>query len=242
MTLLQALQAQGAGSRKVCLAIIADGEAFINGEACTNPKQSIEDAQSVSFMFDGDLCSWLDRIVIVMHKPLGYECSAKPSHHPSILDLLPAIHLARNVQPVGRLDVDTSGLLLLTDDGQLIQQLTHPKKHVPKTYRVTTVAPINDMQLTALLQEIELNDEPRPVKALSVERTDDHCLSLVIDEGRYHQVRRMIAAVGNRVDTLSRSHIGAFVLPEDLTPGQWRSVDDAMLAQIQTTKTIPIDA
>jgi 16S rRNA pseudouridine516 synthase len=234
MTLLQALQAQGAGSRKVCLAIIADGEAFIDGIACTNPKQIINDPQTVSFMFDDDLCHWQDRIVIMMHKPLGYECSAKPSHHPSVLDLLPAIHLARNVQPVGRLDVDTSGLLLLTDDGQLIHQLTHPKRHVPKTYQITTIDAIDQAQIDALWQEIQLNDEPKPVKALSVAQTGTHRLSLVIDEGRYHQVRRMIAAVGNRVETLSRSHIGVFALPDDLPSGQWRSVDDSMLVQIQT--------
>jgi len=234
MTLLQVLQAQGAGSRKVCLAIIADGEAFINGQACTNPKQSIDDPSTVSFMFDDELCHWQDRIVIMMHKPLGYECSAKPSHHPSVLDLLPAIHLARNVQPVGRLDVDTSGLLLLTDDGQLIHQLTHPKRHVPKTYHITTVDALDQTQIEALWQEIQLNDEPKPVKALSVEQTGTHSLSLVIDEGRYHQVRRMIAAVGNRVDTLSRSHIGNFQLPDDLAAGQWRNVSEETLTQIQS--------
>lgn len=161
----------------------------------------------------------------MMHKPLGYECSAKPQYHPSVLDLLPSIYRARGVQPVGRLDVDTSGLLLLTDDGQLIHQLTHPKRYVPKTYRVTTVDPLDETQIKALWQEIALNDEPKPVKAISVQQENDYELLLVIDEGRYHQVRRMLAAVGNRVDKLVRVQMGALRLPDDLPAGQWRAVE-----------------
>lgn len=224
MTLLQALQSQGVGSRKQCLALIERGHALVNGVPCLLPKQQVVPEQ-VSFYFDDELCIWQDRIIIMMHKPLGYECSAKPQHHPSVLDLLPSIYRARGVQPVGRLDVDTSGLLLLTDDGQLIHQLTHPKRHVPKTYRVTTVDPLNETQIKALWQEIALNDEPKPVKAISVQQEGDYELLLVIDEGRYHQVRRMLAAVGNRVDKLTRVQMGALRLPEDLPAGQWRAVE-----------------
>lgn len=226
MTLLQAIQSQGVGSRKQCLALIEQGHALVDGVVCLKPKQPVLPEQ-VTFYYDDELCVWQDRIVIMMHKPLGYECSAKPQHHPSVLDLLPSIYRARGVQPVGRLDVDTSGLLLLTDDGQLIHRLTHPKRHVPKTYRVTTRDPLNEAQINALWQEIELNDEPRPVKAISVQQTDSHELLLVIDEGRYHQVRRMLAAVGNSVDKLARIQMGTLPLSDDLVAGSWQAIEEA---------------
>jgi 16S rRNA pseudouridine516 synthase len=226
MTLLQAIQSQGIGSRKQCLALIERGHALVDGVVCLKAKQPVLPEQ-VSFYYDDALCAWKDRMVIMMHKPLGYECSAKPQHHPSVLDLLPSIYRARGVQPVGRLDVDTSGLLLLTDDGQLIHRLTHPKRHVPKTYRVTTRDSLNETQINALWQEIELNDEPRPVKAISVQQVASNELLLVIDEGRYHQVRRMLAAVGNGVDKLARIQMGALHLTDDLQPGAWRSIEEA---------------
>lgn len=228
MTLLQAIQSQGVGSRKQCLALIERGHALVDGALSVNPKQVVLPEQ-VTFYYDDELCFWQDRIVIMMHKPLGYECSAKPQHHPSVLDLLPSIYRARGVQPVGRLDVDTSGLLLLTDDGQLIHRLTHPKRHVPKTYRVTTREALSETQINALWQEIELNDEPRPVKALSVQQTATQELLLVIDEGRYHQVRRMLAAVGNAVDQLARIQMGALTLPDDLLPSHWRAIEESAI-------------
>jgi 16S rRNA pseudouridine516 synthase len=226
MTLLQAIQSQGVGSRKHCLALIERGHALVDGEVCVKPKTPVFPEQ-VSFYFDDELCVWQERIVVMMHKPLGYECSARPQHHPSVLDLLPSIYRARGVQPVGRLDVDTSGLLLLTDDGQLIHRLTHPKRHVPKTYHVTTRDPVTETQIKALWQEIELNDDPKPVKAVSVQQTASHELLLVIDEGRYHQVRRMLAAVGNSVDKLVRIQMGTLPLPDDLPPGAWRNIEEA---------------
>lgn len=226
MTLLQAIQSQGVGSRKQCLALIERGHALVDGEVCVKPKTPVLPEQ-VSFYFDDELCVWQERIVVMMHKPLGYECSARPQHHPSVLDLLPSIYRARGVQPVGRLDVDTSGLLLLTDDGQLIHRLTHPKRHVPKTYHVTTRDPVTETQIKALWQEIELNDDPKPVKAVSVQQTASHELLLVIDEGRYHQVRRMLAAVGNSVDKLVRIQMGTLPLPDDLPPGAWRNIEEA---------------
>jgi 16S rRNA pseudouridine516 synthase len=228
MTLLQALQSQGIGSRKFCLAIIDDGKAFIDGDVCIKSKQKV-DPERVTFLFEGELCTWQERIVIMLHKPLGYECSARPQFHPSVLELLPAVYRARGVQPIGRLDVDTSGLLILTDDGQLIHQITHPKRHVSKVYEVTTIDPITPEQLTGLMSEIELNDEPRPVHALEVALLDTHKVKLVIDEGRYHQVRRMLAAVGNRVDKLERTQVGNLRLPTDLAARQWIAIDEAMI-------------
>lgn len=229
MTLLQVIQSQGVGSRKHCLALVASGQVMVNGTVCTQAKQVIHDPVQVSFYIDGELYTYQERILIAMHKPLGYECSAKPHHHPSVLSLLPNYYRMRGVQPVGRLDVDTSGLLLLTDDGQLIHRLTHPKRHIHKTYYVTTKDALTEVQLHQLHQEIQLNHDPKPVHAISVTSCGTHALQLVIDEGRYHQVRRMIAAVGNAVDCLIRTQYANYVLPETLAAGHWQLITEDML-------------
>jgi 16S rRNA pseudouridine516 synthase len=165
----------------------------------------------------------------MLHKPAGYECSQKPRHHPSVLTLLPPPLRTRGVQPVGRLDEDTTGLLLLTDDGTLIHRLTSPKHHVPKVYEATAKHELTDEQLQRLLDGVVLDDDPQPVRALAAERVAPQHLRLTLAEGRYHQVKRMLAAVGNRCEALHRSRFGRLVLPADLAPGGWRWVDPADL-------------
>ncbi|HWH84393.1 MAG TPA: pseudouridine synthase, partial [Burkholderiaceae bacterium] len=128
----------------------------------------------------------------------------------------------RGLQPIGRLDADTTGLLLLTDDGALIHRLTSPKKHVPKVYEVGTTEPVTDAQIEALRRGVQLHDEPLPVRAAAAERSGERALQMTLVEGKYHQVKRMVAAAGNTVRTLHRSHYGVLALPGDLAPGQWR--------------------
>jgi 16S rRNA pseudouridine516 synthase len=146
----------------------------------------------------------------------------KPRHHPSVMSLLPLPLRVRGLQPVGRLDEDTTGLLLLTDDGALIHRLTSPKHKVPKVYEVTARHPVDARQLQALRDGVVLDDDPAPARALDARTEGDHRLLLTLAEGRYHQVKRMVAAVGNRCDALHRSRFGALVLPTDLPAGQWR--------------------
>jgi 16S rRNA pseudouridine516 synthase len=131
------------------------------------------------------------------------------------------------MQAIGRLDEDTTGLLLFTDDGQLLHRWTSPRHHVPKVYDVGCRHPVDDAQLERLRQGVVLHEDPRPALALAAERWDGalpglHGLRLTLAEGRYHQVKRMLAAVGNRVDTLHRSRFGEFELPSDLPAGHWR--------------------
>jgi 16S rRNA pseudouridine516 synthase len=144
-----------------------------------------------------------------------------------VLTLLPLPLRRRGVQPVGRLDADTTGLLLLTDDGALIHRWTHPKRHLPKVYEVTVKHPLDDAQLQALRSGVVLADDPQPVRAEAAEATGTHTLRLTITEGRYHQVKRMLAAAGNRVEALHRSGFGALVLPPDLQSGHWRWLQPA---------------
>ncbi len=164
---------------------------------------------------------------MLLHKPLGYECSTKPRHHPSVLALLPAPLRERGVQPVGRLDADTTGLLLLTDDGTLIHRLTSPKHHVAKVYEVTCKHDLAPDTVARLLAGVVLDDDPRPVRASACEAVSERQLRLTLTEGRYHQVKRMVAAAGNRVQALHRSAFGAWTLPADLAPGAWRWADPA---------------
>ncbi|HKX43792.1 MAG TPA: 16S rRNA pseudouridine(516) synthase, partial [Burkholderiaceae bacterium] len=146
----------------------------------------------------------------------------KPKHHPSVMSLLPPPLRVRDVQPVGRLDEDTTGLLLLTDDGALIHRLTSPKKHVAKVYEVGCADPVGDAACAALIGGVVLRDDPQPVRAAACERTGERTLRLTLLEGKYHQVKRMIAATGNAVTSLHRSRYGALTLPDDLAPGHWR--------------------
>jgi 16S rRNA pseudouridine516 synthase len=173
----------------------------------------------------------------MLHKPTGTECSQKPSTWPSIYTLLPGPLRTRpqkaavqGVQAVGRLDQDTTGLLLLTDDGKFIHRMSSPKHHVPKVYEVTTKYEILPDQVDRLLAGVVLDDDPKPVKAAACEAVAPLHLRLTLTEGKYHQVKRMVAAVGNRVEGLHRSAIGGLSLPDDLAPGQWRWLGAADLA------------
>lgn len=130
---------------------------------------------------------------------------------------------------MGRLDQDTTGMLLLSDDGQFIHRLSSPKKHVSKVYQVTTKHPVDDIQVSKLLAGVVLDDDPKPVRAANCIVVDSNRLDMTLTEGKYHQVKRMIAAVGNRVEGLHRSRIGGMDLPADLAPGQWRWLNAAEL-------------
>jgi 16S rRNA pseudouridine516 synthase len=135
----------------------------------------------------------------------------------------------QGVQAVGRLDQDTTGMLLLSDDGQFIHKMSSPKKHVPKVYRVRAKHPVDGKQVARLLEGVVLDDDPKPVNASACELVDSHTLDLTLTQGKYHQVKRMLAAVGNRVEGLHRSKIGDMDLPPDLAPGHWRWLDEADL-------------
>jgi len=224
MQIAQILFTQGFGTRRICAGIVAAGRVRIGGRIVDDPHADI-DTEGLSFEVEGRPWRYMERALLMLHKPTGYECSQKPRHHPSVLTLLPPPLRTRGVQPVGRLDEDTTGLLLLTDDGALIHRLTSPKWHLPKVYEVGTKHPVTDEQIGRLLHGVVLDDDPAPVRAAGCERAGDRALRLTLTEGKYHQVKRMVAAAGNRVETLHRSRFGALDLPADLPPGGWCWVD-----------------
>lgn len=201
--------------------MIRDERVAIAGNLLADPFADIPTAGLVFTVDDVDwpFCEFAS---VLLHKPAGYECSRKPQHHPSVLELLPLPLRERGVQPIGRLDEDTTGLLLLTDDGQLNHQLSSGKRKVPKVYLATVKHPLDAGQIGQLLAGVLLHDEPQPVAAAAAEIVDELHLRLTVTEGKYHQVKRMVAAVGNRVEALHREALAELLLPPDLAPGQWR--------------------
>jgi 16S rRNA pseudouridine516 synthase len=221
MRLTQILFSQGFGNRRVCLGLVQRGDVSVGGQVLDDPDIEL-DITDLVLQVQGSLWPYRAQAVVLMHKPAGYECSQKPRHHPGVMSLLPAPLRTRGLQPIGRLDEDTTGLLLFTDDGQLIHRLTSPRHHVPKIYEVGTKHAIDEAQLQRLRDGVVLDDDPAPVRAAAAESTGETSLRLTLTEGKYHQVKRMLAAVGNRVETLHRSEFGALKLGAELPAGKWR--------------------
>ena len=219
MFLEKMLQSQGFGSRKHCQQLIKNGAVSIEGEKIDQPKHKL-DLNNLSFSVYDQHFEYREKVYIALNKPQGYECSHQATHHFSVFDFFNDVLMNRGLQCVGRLDQDTSGLLLLTDDGQFLQALTHPKKHVAKVYQMQTVDPLTEQQILQLQQGVELHNESGIFAATNVVQLAENELQVTIHQGVYHQVKRMLAAVGNKVERLQRQQIGALTLPE-LEQGKW---------------------
>lgn len=230
MQLDRLLQSQGFGSRKECRQLIRNGWLTINGERIEDPFLEVEPA-GFRFEVDDEPWEFREKAYLMLNKPEGYECSREPMFNKGVFTLLPDPLVERGVQPVGRLDSDTTGLLLLSDDGQFIHALTAPKRKVAKTYRVTLKHAADTTLVQKLLDGVWLNDETEATRAVSAELVAPTVLHLAISEGKYHQVKRMVAAAGNRVEALRRVAVGGLALPDDLAEGAWRwlSADELAL-------------
>jgi 16S rRNA pseudouridine516 synthase len=233
------LYSQGFGTRRICAGLVEQGHVRVGARVIDDPA---EDFETQGFVFNVDGVDWEfhDKAYLMLHKPAGIECSQKPSTYPSVYSLLPAPLRQRpsktatqGVQAIGRLDADTTGLLLLSDDGAFIHRMSSPKRHVPKVYEVEAKHAVTAQQVAKLAAGVVLEDDPKPVRAADCEITGERTLRLTLTEGKYHQVKRMVAAVGNRVEKLHRSRIGALELPADLAPGQWRWLRQADLAKLR---------
>ena len=234
MQLQEILYTQGFGTRRVCAGLVQQGFVTVDGMTVRDPLVDLpardgQPLEGMAFTVQGTAWAFHEKAYLMLHKPSATECSQKPSTYPSIYTLLPSpLRLRPNkgavqgVQAIGRLDQDTTGLLLLTDDGQFIHRMGSPKHHVPKVYEVTTKHPVDDVQVAKLLAGVVLDDDPKPVRAAACEAVGPLHLRLTLTEGKYHQVKRMLAAVGNRVEGLHRSRIGGLELSADLPVGQWR--------------------
>ena len=226
----------GYGSRAEVARLAARGRVMLDGAALRDAGRRIALAPDLTarLTVEGAPLDPLPGVVVMLHKPVGLTCSHRDDG-PLVHDLLPDRWRRRSpaISSVGRLDKDTSGLLLLTDDGDLLHRIISPKRHVPKTYRATLARPLDGTEAAAFAAgTLMLKGETAPLAPATLEPLTQTQALLTITEGRYHQVRRMFAAVGNHVTALHRERLGGLTLPEDLAPGQWRLLDAEAVARI----------
>ena len=220
----------GVASRRAAEAIVAEGRVTVDGEVVTDPARNVGDSTHIAL--DGRRVETEPREVHALNKPAGVVSTARDTHgRPTVVQL---VRSRRRLYPVGRLDADTTGLILLTDDGELAYRLTHPSFEVPKTYRaVVRNPPVREPALRRLREGVELEDgRTSPAK---VRRIAPGELELTIHEGRKRQVRRMCEAVGHRVESLERVAFGPLRLGT-LPPGGHRRLTPAELERLRKPK------
>jgi 23S rRNA pseudouridine2605 synthase len=234
MRLAKYLAHAGVASRRAAERLIADGRVTVGGQTVTDPARDVDESGDVRF--DGRPVGPESREVFALNKPAGVVSTARDTHgRPTVVSLIPS---ERRLYPVGRLDADTTGLILLTNDGELANQLTHPRYEVPKTYiaRVEP-APVSERSLRALREGVELDDGV--TSPASARQRAPGVLEITIAEGRKRQVRRMAEAVGHRVVTLERVAFGPLRL-ERLEPGAHRRLSAAEIERLRkAAATIP---
>ena len=211
-------------SRTDAKKLIKTGNVSVNGHVYRKTDSAINPTQDQIQLFDQTLSSPQARY-LMLHKPEGVICANEDSEHPTVLDLInePKKY---SLQIVGRLDKDTTGLVLLTDDGQWNHKVTSPNKGCTKTYRVKLKHPLKGDEVEQFKNGLLLKSETKKTRPATLIINDEFHATLSISEGRYHQVKRMFGAVGNRVETLHRQSIGAINLDPELTPGDYRPLTD----------------
>ncbi len=193
----------------------------VEGNIVTDPRFVV--AETTVVEIDGELLRKATARYFMLNKPEGYVSATKDRRHLTVLELLDEDNLDR-LHIAGRLDIDTTGLLLITDDGQWSHRVTSPNSQCKKTYWLEAADPISPEAVARIEQGILLDNEKRPTLPATIELIDEHAARLSISEGKYHQVKRMLAAVGNKVDKLHRERIGAIILDDNLMPGEYREL------------------
>lgn len=219
LALCRILQQQGFGSRRDCCRLVWDGYVSIQGVIQTDANAEIK-LEGLRLNIAGKEWIYRPRLFVKLNKPAGYECTRQSDFHESVMALFPPQFIERGLQPAGRLDVDTSGLLLLSDQGDFIHHVTSPKREIPKCYKVHLKHSVGPEFARTLLRGVELRAEKEVFQAQECELLDEKTLRMVISEGKFHQVKRMVAAASNRVESLERMSVGGIHLG-DLAPGKW---------------------
>ncbi len=199
--------------------LIRQGEILLNGVLCKQPAQQIKDSDVV--LLDDELLQLTGPRYILLHKPTGYVCSTDDPDHNTVFVLLDEPNVEK-LHTVGRLDLDTTGLLLITDDGQWSHKISSPKHHCAKTYRAWLADPVEDSAIALFAEGVMLRGEKDLTKPAQLEIVSPTECLLTIHEGRYHQVKRMFAAIGNKVVRLHRERVGALQLDDGLAEGEYR--------------------
>lgn len=230
------LSSMGYGSRKEMARLAQAGGITLDGAPLVDVSARIPITPDLPsrLQIEGRALDPIAGMVILLNKPLGMSCSHKEIG-PLVYDLLPPRWRRRDpgISTVGRLDKQTSGLLLLTDDGKLLHRIISPKHHVQKTYRATLARPLNGTEGALFASgQLMLEGEDKPLAPAHLDIITETEALISVTEGRYHQVRRMFAATGNHVEALHRQTLGGLALPDDLAPGAWRLLDEAEISLI----------
>ncbi len=226
----------GYGSRREVQQLVRAGLVTLDGEVIEDSDQRVAVTRDLSgrMQVQGKPLDPPPGFILMLHKPLGVTCSHKEAG-PLVYGLLPDRWRRRDpaLSTVGRLDKETSGLLLMTDDGNLLHRIISPRANIAKRYHVTLDRPLKGDEAEIFASgTLLLEGEDKPLLPARIEVLSPTSAHVTVTEGRYHQVRRMFAAVGNHVTALHRNRLSALDLPEDLEPGQFRIMGDADLAQV----------
>ena len=221
---------QGIGTRSEVKVLLKKGQVTVNGCVQKSPELKINPETDV-VAYQGTTLQYQEFYYYMLHKPAGVITATEDSHQETVMSLLGAAYRT-DLFPVGRLDKDTEGLLLITNDGELSHALLSPRKHVPKTYLVEVPEKLNLSQIEALEQGVDIGDDKSTAPA-HVEIVDDTHIHLTIHEGRYHQVKRMLAAVGSQVLYLKRISFGGLVLEETLPKESYRALTEDEIAMLR---------
>lgn len=216
-------------SRTLAKRAIGKGNVTVNGELLKDPSFKVSDSDTITL--NDETLSVRGQRYIMLYKPEDMICSTVDEEYPSVLNLL-IVDKPETLHIAGRLDADTTGLVLITDDGQWSHKVTSPRNHCKKAYRAALAEAIDESAIEQFKQGIMLNNEAKPTLPAALEIIGPHEVILTIEEGKYHQVKRMFAAIGNKVTELHRISIGGIELDHDMEPGEWRFLEEDEVASI----------
>nr|WP_101759214.1 16S rRNA pseudouridine(516) synthase RsuA [Oceanicoccus sp. KOV_DT_Chl] len=216
-------------SRAEAKRLLKQKRVTVEGKVVTDPTAAVSEVALVAI--DGENLRSVSNRYFMLHKPQGYISATKDRTHITVLELLEEDNIDQ-LHIAGRLDIDTTGLLLISDDGVWSHRVTSPRKDCKKTYWLETFDPISPEQIEKIEQGIKLDSEKKPTLPATLELLDDHTARLTISEGKYHQVKRMFAAIGNHVERLHRERIGAILLDQALSEGEYRALTVEEVASI----------
>ncbi|MCJ0362926.1 rRNA pseudouridine synthase [Clostridioides difficile] len=224
----------GYGSRSEIKKYCKQGSVVVNGSEVSNPGTQV-DTENDEILFNGEEVIYREYIYLMMNKPDGYISATTDKYDPTVLDLIDLSYLAFEPFPVGRLDKDTEGLLVLTNDGKLSHRVLSPKKHVPKTYYAKIDGVVTEEDVEAFLEGVVLDDGYKTMPSqLNILKSDDESeIELTIHEGKFHQVKRMFESVGKKVVYLKRLSMGNLKLDESLELGDYRELTDEEVKLIE---------
>lgn len=217
-------------SRKDAKSAISSGKVTVSGNVIRSSDYKVGENEEI--ILDGKKISGNAHVYIVLNKPKGYVSATEDPQQKTVIELVPPELFRNGIFPAGRLDKDTTGLMIITDDGDFAHRILAPKKHVPKKYAVTLDLPVTEEMKIGFEKGIELSDGI--CKSAKLFKTGEYTCEVTLSEGRYHQIKRMFGCFGAKVTELHRLSMGGFSLPENLLPGECRELSEKELALIES--------